>query len=63
MLWWEAYDIRPEVKEQIQSLGAKFVEIEVEGGSGTGGYAKEVSEETKKSSSKLWRIMLQCRML
>lgn len=45
----EAYDIRPEVKEQIQSLGAKVIEIHVdEEGSGTGGYAKELSEEGKR---------------
>lgn len=45
----EAYDVRPEVKEQIQSLGAKFIEIDVgESGSGTGGYAKELSAEAKK---------------
>lgn len=45
----EAYDVRPEVKEQIQSLGAKFIEIDIgEQGSGTGGYAKELSEEAKK---------------
>ena len=45
----EAYDVRPEVKEQIQSLGAKFIDINVgEEGSGTGGYAKELSEEGKR---------------
>ncbi|MEO7163132.1 MAG: NAD(P)(+) transhydrogenase (Re/Si-specific) subunit alpha, partial [Bdellovibrionia bacterium] len=45
----EAYDVRAEVKEQIQSLGAKFVELDVgEEGSGQGGYAKELSEEAKK---------------
>lgn len=45
----EAYDVRPEVKEQIQSLGAKFIEIDIgESGSGAGGYAKELSEESKK---------------
>lgn len=45
----EAYDVRPEVKEQIQSLGAKFIEIELEeSGSGQGGYAKELSEESKR---------------
>jgi NAD(P) transhydrogenase subunit alpha len=44
----EAYDVRAEVKEQIQSLGAKFVELDVgEEGSGQGGYAKELSEEAK----------------
>ncbi len=44
----EAFDIRPEVKEQILSLGAKYVEINVgESGTGTGGYAKELSPEAK----------------
>jgi NAD(P) transhydrogenase subunit alpha len=45
----EAYDVRKEVKEQILSLGAKCIEIDIgEEGSGTGGYAKELSEEAKK---------------
>ena len=43
-----AFDIRPEVKEQVQSLGAKFVEAKIEVASAEGGYAKEVSEDTKK---------------
>ncbi len=44
----EAFDVRPEVKEQVQSLGAKFIDIEVgEDATGTGGYAKELSEEAK----------------
>jgi NAD(P) transhydrogenase subunit alpha len=44
----EAFDVRPEVKEQILSLGAKFVEINVgESGTGSGGYAKELSPEAK----------------
>lgn len=45
----EAFDIRPEVKEQVQSLGAKFVEARVAvDASAGGGYAKEVSEDTKR---------------
>ena len=45
----DAYDVRPEVREQIQSLGAKFIDIKLEeSGSGQGGYAKELSEESKK---------------
>lgn len=41
----EAYDVRPEVKEQIQSLGAKFIDLGAgEDGSGSGGYAKELSQ-------------------
>lgn len=43
-----AYDVRPETKEQIQSLGAKPIELDIgESGSGEGGYAKELSEEAK----------------
>jgi len=45
----EAYDIRPEVKEQIESLGAKAVTIQLEENTATsGGYAKEVSKDTQK---------------
>jgi NAD(P) transhydrogenase subunit alpha len=50
----EAYDVRPEVKEQILSLGAKFVELEIgESGSGTGGYARELSEDAKARQQQL----------
>ena len=46
----EAFDVRPEVKEQVKSLGAKFVEVESENieGVGEGGYAKETSDDYKK---------------
>jgi len=42
----EAYDVRPAVKEQIQSLGAKFVELPLETGEAEdkGGYAKAQDE-------------------
>ncbi|NIN71654.1 MAG: Re/Si-specific NAD(P)(+) transhydrogenase subunit alpha [Gemmatimonadetes bacterium] len=42
----EAYDIRPATKEEVQSLGAKFIEItlEEEELEDAGGYGKEVSE-------------------
>ena len=50
----EAFDTRPVVKEQVQSLGAKFLEIELgEQGEGTGGYAKELSEEAHKKEQEL----------
>ena len=49
-----AYDIRPEVKEQIQSLGAKTIELDVgESGSGQGGYAKALSEDAAKRQQQL----------
>ena len=46
----EAFDVRPEVKEQVESSGAKFVEVESNNneGVGEGGYAKETSEDYKK---------------
>src|SRR5213593_1663640 len=43
-----ATDVRPEVKEQIESLGAKYVGVELkESASAAGGYARELSEEDK----------------
>nr|VFJ87743.1 MAG: NAD(P) transhydrogenase subunit alpha [Candidatus Kentron sp. LFY] len=45
----EAFDVRPAVREEIQSLGAKFIDLDVgESGAGEGGYARELSEEGKK---------------
>jgi NAD(P) transhydrogenase subunit alpha len=45
----EAFDVRPEVAEQIESLGAKAIAIDIgESGSGEGGYAKELSAKAKK---------------
>jgi NAD(P) transhydrogenase subunit alpha len=45
----EAFDIRPEVKEQVQSLGAKFVDVTLEEDTvAEGGYAKEISEQAKQ---------------
>ncbi len=45
----EAYDVRPETREQIQSLGAKFIDIKLEeSGVGQGGYARELSDDSKK---------------
>ncbi|MBK7963321.1 MAG: Re/Si-specific NAD(P)(+) transhydrogenase subunit alpha [Bdellovibrionales bacterium] len=45
----EAFDIRPEVKEQILSLGAKFLDLKLgdTNGSAAGGYAKELSADAK----------------
>lgn len=44
-----AYDIRPEVREQIESLGAKFIAAPVdESAAAATGYAKEVADETQR---------------
>jgi NAD(P) transhydrogenase subunit alpha len=49
-----AYDVRPEVKEQVQSLGAKFIEFDLgESGSGSGGYAKALSPEAQAKQQHL----------
>ena len=51
----EAYDVRPVVKEQIESLGAKFVELPIEAKDAqtSGGYAKVQSEEFYKKQQAL----------
>jgi len=41
----EAYDVRPAVKDEVQSLGATFLELPLEAQEGTGGYAREQSED------------------
>ena len=48
-----AYDVRPAVKEQVESLGAKFVEMELETAEGSGGYAKEMDEEFYRKQREL----------
>jgi len=50
----EAFDTRPAVKEEVKSLGAKFVEVEgAADASKAGGYAVEQTEEYKKKQSEL----------
>ena len=50
----EAFDTRPVVKEQVQSLGARFLEIELgESAEAAGGYAKELSEEAHRKEQEL----------
>ena len=51
----EAFDVRPEVKEQVESLGAKFIEVSSgsNDGVGEGGYAKETSDEYKQKQQEL----------
>jgi len=51
----EAYDTRPVVKEQVESLGAKFVDIDVDTSDSqtSGGYAKEVSAEVLRKQQEV----------
>ncbi len=54
-----ATDVRPEVKEQIESVGAKYVGIELnEAASAGGGYAKELSEQDRARQQEL--LAAQC---
>lgn len=49
------FDTRPAAREQVQSLGAEFIEVEIqEDGSGAGGYAKEMSPEFIAAEMKLF---------
>jgi H+-translocating NAD(P) transhydrogenase subunit alpha len=40
-----AYDVRPSSKDEVKSMGATFIELELESLEGTGGYAREMTEE------------------
>jgi NAD(P) transhydrogenase subunit alpha len=47
------FDVRPEVKEQVESLGGKFLEIEVADARGEGGYARELTDEEKQKQQEM----------
>jgi len=50
----EAYDVRAAVKEQIESLGATFIEVaDVEDAETEGGYAGEVSQEAQRRANEV----------
>lgn len=48
----EGYDVRAAVKEQVESLGAKFVDIEIKA-EGSGGYARELTDEEKQQQQEI----------
>jgi len=55
-----AFDVRPAVKEQVESMGAEFLEIDIqEDGSTVGGYAKEMSKEFVEAEMQLFHD--QCK--
>jgi NAD(P) transhydrogenase subunit alpha len=54
----EAFDVRPVVKDQVESLGAKFVEValsdeEKKAQESAGGYAREMSDDYKRRQAAL----------
>jgi NAD(P) transhydrogenase subunit alpha len=59
----EAYDVRPETKEQVESLGARFVDTGV-AVAGTGGYARELTEDERMfQQERLTRAVSQVDVL
>merc|ERR1711963_621064 len=55
-----AFDVRPAVKEQVHSMGAEFLEVDIEeSGETSGGYAKEMSKEFIEAEMKLFHD--QCK--
>jgi NAD(P) transhydrogenase subunit alpha len=58
-----AYDVRPETREQVESLGAKFIDTGVAAG-GAGGYARELTDDEKKhQQEKLSQAVSQADVL
>jgi proton-translocating NAD(P)+ transhydrogenase subunit alpha len=58
-----AYDVRPVVKEQVESVGGKFVELDLETGQAEtkGGYAREMGEEfLKRQREELTKVIADC---
>jgi len=56
----QAYDVRPEVKEQVESLGANFVEFDLESAAGEGGYAREqTAEEQAKQRQAMSKVIAE----
>jgi len=61
-----AYDLRPDVKEQVESLGGKFVELELDTDSSEtkGGYAKEMDEEFyRKQRELMTEVVKDCHVV
>ena len=55
-----AYDVRPAVKEQVESLGARFVEMSLpsDGAETSGGYAREMDEDFYKKQRELMKTVV-----
>ena len=48
----EGYDVRPETEDQVKSLGAKFLKLDVAAG-GEGGYARELTDEERQKQQRM----------
>ena len=59
----QAYDVRPAVKEQIESLGAKFIELQLDTSQSEdkGGYAKQLTEDqVRQQQEQLAKVVADC---
>ena len=54
-----AFDVRPEAREQVASVGGRFVELPLEGASGEGGYARAMDETYYRRQRELLAEVLQ----
>ncbi|RUL69723.1 NAD(P) transhydrogenase subunit alpha [Dyella choica] len=54
----EGYDVRPETREQVESLGAKFLELGVSA-AGSGGYARELTQEERAAQQQALAELLK----
>ncbi len=49
-----AFDVRPEVAEQVESMGAQFVQVEMEQEVSSDGYAKEMTAEQERATAAMY---------
>jgi NAD(P) transhydrogenase subunit alpha len=49
----QAYDVRAAAADEVRSMGAKFIDLELESLEGTGGYAREMTEERSQRQREL----------
>ena len=49
-----AFDVRPEVAEQVESMGAEFVTVDMAAEKSSDGYAKEMTEEQKQATAAMY---------
>jgi NAD(P) transhydrogenase subunit alpha len=49
-----AFDVRPEVAEQVESMGAQFVSVDMESEVSSDGYAKEMTEEQQAATAAMY---------
>jgi len=54
-----AYDVRPSSADEVKSMGATFIELELEALEGAGGYAREMTEERAEKQRQLLKPFIE----